>query len=164
MGVCVSVCIIRSVVTNFFWLWPPGSSVREILQARMLEWAAMPSSSFSWWDWGDLSSVTSLGRKTTEGKCSAHHVKETLYPRALSQMTRKPWSLAGGCDRLLHHEVTPSAPRLLHPALMGEVTAHARGREGLHSHPWGRSISVSHLTSTGGLSPLERLNHSLTVV
>ena len=36
---------------------PPGSSVREILQARILEWVAMPSSRGSFWprDWTRVS-------------------------------------------------------------------------------------------------------------
>ena len=43
---------------------PPGSSVHEILQARILEWAAMPSSKESSWpqDQTHVSYVTCLGR------------------------------------------------------------------------------------------------------
>ena len=37
-GSCMHAC---SVTSDFLWprgLWPPGSSVHEILQARILEW------------------------------------------------------------------------------------------------------------------------------
>ena len=40
-GGCMHVC---SVVSDFLWphgLWPPGSSVHEIIQARILEWVAI---------------------------------------------------------------------------------------------------------------------------
>ena len=39
-GSCMHAC---SVMSDFLWpqgLWPPGSSVHEILQARILEWVA----------------------------------------------------------------------------------------------------------------------------
>ena len=128
-------------------------------------------------------SNVSLGRKTQKGS-SAQHIKETLYPRALSQTTLYPRALSqmtlsclitddtealitgwGESDRLLHHEVTPSKPRLLHLVPVGEVTVHTReGGKGLHSHPGGCSVSVNHLISAGVLSPLKRLNHFLMLV
>ena len=43
----IPVCYVVSAVSGSLWpldCGPPGSSVRGILQARMLEWAAMPSS------------------------------------------------------------------------------------------------------------------------
>ena len=44
---------------------PPGSSVHGILQARILEWVAMPSSRGSFWhrDWTCVSYVTCIGRQ-----------------------------------------------------------------------------------------------------
>ena len=36
-----------------YWLWPSSSSVHGVLQARLLEWVAMPSSRD--WDWNCLS-------------------------------------------------------------------------------------------------------------
>ena len=44
---------------------PPGSSVHGILQARILEWFAMPSSMSSSWsrDWTPISYVSYTGRK-----------------------------------------------------------------------------------------------------
>ena len=45
IGVCV--CVSRSVVSNSLWLMncsPSGSSVYGILQARTLEWVAIPFS------------------------------------------------------------------------------------------------------------------------
>ena len=44
MFMCLCV-LSRSVVSNSMWphgLWPPDSSVHEILQARTLEWVAIP--------------------------------------------------------------------------------------------------------------------------
>ena len=43
---------------------PPGSSVHEILQARMLEWVAIPSSRGASWprDWTHISYVSCIGR------------------------------------------------------------------------------------------------------
>ena len=48
---CCCFCLVTSVVSNFVWSYglcslcsPPGSSVHGILQARVLEWVAMPSS------------------------------------------------------------------------------------------------------------------------
>ena len=49
LRVCVCVCMcVKSLqscptLCNPYGLWP-GSSVREILQARIVEWVAMPSS------------------------------------------------------------------------------------------------------------------------
>ena len=51
------------------WLFathgPPGSSVHGILQARILEWVAMPSSRGSSWprDWAGISYVSHIGRQ-----------------------------------------------------------------------------------------------------
>ena len=44
---------------------PPGSHVHEILQTRILEWVAMPSSRASSWpgDWTHISHVSSIGRR-----------------------------------------------------------------------------------------------------
>ena len=44
---------------------PPGSSVRGILQARILEWIAMPSSMGSSWprDWTRTSYISTIGRQ-----------------------------------------------------------------------------------------------------
>ena len=47
MTSCMSACLVAPGVSNSLWpyeLSPPGSSVRGILQARILEWVAMPSS------------------------------------------------------------------------------------------------------------------------
>ena len=43
---------------------PPGSSVHGILQARILEWVAMPSSKGSFWpsDWTHISHISCVGR------------------------------------------------------------------------------------------------------
>ena len=43
---------------------PPGSSVHAILQARILEWVAMPSSTESSWprDWTHVSYISCIGR------------------------------------------------------------------------------------------------------
>ena len=53
------------VLSRFSRVWlcdpmdhsPPGSSVREILQSRILKWVSMPSS----WDWTHVSYVTCIG-------------------------------------------------------------------------------------------------------
>ena len=44
---------------------PPGSSVHGILQARILEWVAMPSSMVSSWprDWTCVSYISCIGRR-----------------------------------------------------------------------------------------------------
>ena len=44
---------------------PPGSSVHGVLQARRLEWVAMPSSTGSSWprDWTCVSKVSCIGRQ-----------------------------------------------------------------------------------------------------
>ena len=44
---CLCACSVAPVVSDSLWLMdcsPPGSSVHGILQARILEWVAMPSS------------------------------------------------------------------------------------------------------------------------
>ena len=49
---CKSEKVIRSVMSYSLWsygLYPPGSSVHEILQARILEWVAIPFSRGSYW-------------------------------------------------------------------------------------------------------------------
>ena len=52
-------------------LSPPGSSAHGILQARTLEWAAMPSSSISSWprDWTHVSHVSCIGRWVLYRQC-----------------------------------------------------------------------------------------------
>ena len=50
---------------------PPGSSVHGILRARVLEWAAMPSSRGSSWprDWTRISYVSCIGRRVLYHWC-----------------------------------------------------------------------------------------------
>ena len=50
---------------------PSGSSVHEILQARILEWVAMPSSRGSFWpkDWTWVSHVFCIGRQVLYHQC-----------------------------------------------------------------------------------------------
>ena len=51
-AVCMHACEVASVMSDSLWpygLSPPGSSVHWILQARTLDWVAMPSSSGSSW-------------------------------------------------------------------------------------------------------------------
>ena len=52
LGPTVHACVCSQLVRLFATPWtvsPPDSSVREILQARILEWVAMPSSRGSSW-------------------------------------------------------------------------------------------------------------------
>ena len=61
-GVCVLCYAVASVVSDSSWphgWYPPGSSVYEIAQARILEWIAMPSSRGSSWsrDWTQASCI-----------------------------------------------------------------------------------------------------------
>ena len=58
--VCVCVCVCVCTLSRFIHvqlletLWTsssPGSSIHGILQARILEWVAMPSSRASYWPW-----------------------------------------------------------------------------------------------------------------
>ena len=48
---CMRACLVASVVSDSMTLWTslPGSSTHGILQARILEWVAMPSSKGSSW-------------------------------------------------------------------------------------------------------------------
>ena len=50
---------------------PPGSSVHGILQARILEWVAMPSSRGSSWsrDWTRISYISWIDRRVLYHKC-----------------------------------------------------------------------------------------------
>ena len=77
MGVCVLSCL--SHVWLFVTLWtaaPPGSSVHGILQTRILEWVAMPSSRASSppRDWTHVFYIPALagGFFTTSASCKAH--------------------------------------------------------------------------------------------
>ena len=57
--VCTRMCSVASVVSDSLLphgLEPPGFSVHEILQSRILEWVAMPSSRGSSWHWDRTSS------------------------------------------------------------------------------------------------------------
>ena len=61
-------CSVASVLSNSLrprGLYPPGSSVHGILQARVLEWVAMPSSrgSSQLRDWTLVSYVSCIGRR-----------------------------------------------------------------------------------------------------
>ena len=63
VGLILSACLLSWVsVCNPMDCSPPGSSVHEILQARILEWVAMPSSRGSSWprDWTCVSFVPAL--------------------------------------------------------------------------------------------------------
>ena len=72
--VCVCVCACVCTLSHFSCVWflvtlwtvcsPPGSSVHEILQARILEWIAMPFSRGSSWPRGrtHISYVSCIGR------------------------------------------------------------------------------------------------------
>ena len=60
-------CVVNCSVVPTLWphaLYPPGSSVHGILQARMLEWGAMPSSRGSSWprDQTCASRISCIGR------------------------------------------------------------------------------------------------------
>ena len=50
--VCVCVCVLSCSVVSALWdpkdCGPPGTSVHGILQARILEWAAVSRCKFSW--------------------------------------------------------------------------------------------------------------------
>ena len=62
----VCMCSVESVVSDTLQPHsPPGSSVHGILQARILEWAAMPSSRGSSWprDWTWVSCSSFIGRQ-----------------------------------------------------------------------------------------------------
>jgi len=58
---------------------PPGSSVHGILQARVLEWVAMPSSRASSWtrDQTFVSNVSCIGRQVLYHK---HHLRRPRFP------------------------------------------------------------------------------------
>ena len=77
-----------SVLSPFSWVQilcdpmdcsPPGSSVHGILQARILEWVAMPSSRGSSRprDWTWVSSVSSTGRRILY---HSHHLGASVIP------------------------------------------------------------------------------------
>ena len=56
------------VLSHFCWVWlfvTAGFSVHEIFQARILEWAAMPSSRGSSWprDWTHISYISCIGKQ-----------------------------------------------------------------------------------------------------
>ena len=65
MCVCVCVCVCVYMLSWFSRVWfcnpvdcsPPGSSVHGILQTKILEWVAMPSSRGSSWS-GDLTHIS----------------------------------------------------------------------------------------------------------
>ena len=66
--------LVTSVVPNSLWLyglWPIVSSVLGILQARILEWVAMPSYRGSSWprDWIHISYVSCIGRWLLYHEC-----------------------------------------------------------------------------------------------
>ena len=62
------VCKVASIMSAFS---PPGSPVRGILQARILEWVAMPSSRGSSWPrgWTHVSYVSCIGRWVLYHSC-----------------------------------------------------------------------------------------------
>ena len=77
-----SIWLCACVLSHFSHVWffvtqrfkehcPPGSSVHGILQARILEWVAMPSSRRSSWprDWTCVSRVSCIGRRVLYHQC-----------------------------------------------------------------------------------------------
>ena len=80
----------------------PGYSVHGILQARMLEWVAMPSSRASSWprDWTSISWVSCIGRKVlyhganweAQSESEIYSVvSDSLWPLGLYS----PWNFPG---------------------------------------------------------------------
>jgi len=62
---------------------PPGSSVHGILQARILEWVAMPSSRGSSWprDWTWVSYISCIGRQVLYHWC---HLGSPIWEALIS--------------------------------------------------------------------------------
>ena len=118
---------------------PPGSSVHGILQARILEWVAMPSSRGSSWvkDQTRVSCTAgrfftiwatreALGRLISVSVPSLHRVSDSLWPRG---------EVNGS------YQIHPDAGCLEPPSLTGPVCCMSRGQEsqldsGVSSEPF----------------------------
>ena len=82
---------------------PPGSSVHGILQARILEWAAMPSSTGSSWprDWTLVSGISYIGRQILYHLSYLESLEKQACPGRRSQQRHQkhdwedqaPWKL-----------------------------------------------------------------------
>ena len=97
---------------------PPGSSVHGTLQARILEWVAMPSSRGSSRprDWTPISYISCIGRWVhyhctpclwVGNSCSLSDLSSLLYFLWWSVVS-DPW--CHGCNYLGHHKPHPHKP------------------------------------------------------
>ena len=79
---------------------PRGSSVCEILQARILEWVAMPSSRGSSWprDQICISYVSCIGRRVVYPQ---HHLGSRRHPVAGDYPKSRAWAVCIAVNRLM---------------------------------------------------------------
>ena len=73
---------------------PPGSSIQEILQARLLEWVAISSSRASSWprDWTHVSYVSCIGKWVLYDSCHLEAIMSRVQAKHhVTQALRKRW-------------------------------------------------------------------------
>ena len=100
-----SECLHAKSLQMYPTLWDPincspqGSSVCEILQARILEWAAMPSSRGSSWPRGQtcISYVSCIGRRPVSPQ---RHLGSRWCPVAGDYPKSRAWALCIAVSRL----------------------------------------------------------------
>ena len=98
---CVHVKLIQSCLTHCDPMDcnPPGSTVHRILQTRLLEWVAMPSSRGS--SWPRDGTCISLDREDPLEECMATHSSNLEW--------RIPWTLLSLCYSY-HQVISPPSP------------------------------------------------------
>ena len=74
---------------------PPVSSVREILQAKILEWVVLPCSRGSSWprDWALISYVSCIGRRVLYHYCHVEALRELFHVIFVTACPREECSL-----------------------------------------------------------------------
>ena len=99
---------------------PPGSSVLGILQARILEWVAMPSSRGSSWprDWTWISYISSVLRirwlpRWHRGKESACHCRAGRFPGGVNDNPLQYSCLENPMDRGAWWDTVHGVPKVL---------------------------------------------------
>ena len=111
--VCMYVCVAQSYLTlcNPMDYWPPSISVHGILQARILEWVAMPFSrgSFQPRDQTQVSCVFCItGRFFTTEPLGKPQLNTTHPYKACSSLTYPPHFL--GSSPILIYPCPPQNP------------------------------------------------------
>ena len=108
---------------------PPGSFIRKILQARILEWVAGPKCIFSKqtpWCWERLKARGEGGDRmrwldgiTDSGDMSLRELREIVKVRKSGMLTKSPWVGCSSPPHCFHSSILPRYEEKCYPGGWG---------------------------------------------